>query len=52
MFVVRRTAGQSSRATFAEPAGDAGLLASGSEHLPVLVVQAKDFQLKCGQFQG
>jgi hypothetical protein len=32
--------------------GDAHLLASGGEHLPVLLVQAKDFQLNCGQFQG
>jgi uncharacterized protein YbjT (DUF2867 family) len=30
---------------------DADLLASGGEHLPVLLVQAKDFQLNCGQFR-
>ena len=32
--------------------GDADLRASGGEHLLVLVVQAEDFQLNCGQSQG
>jgi len=31
--------------------GDADLLASGGEHLPVLLGQAKDFQLNCGRFR-
>jgi hypothetical protein len=52
MFVVRLHGRPAQPPGLRRARSDADLLASGGEHLPVLLVQAQDFQLNCGQFQG